>query len=225
MRTRNTTSRMSGAMRVRSRMLPSEVSTASATDPPTSASDPGTVSTASRSATTLSSDRSVAGAASSTTVTRLHPVPDSPAGRADTTPSTPCAASATPASVPVRVRTVTGSVTPAGKCSAAVSSPAADSDAVRNCSVWLRPTRVPMSPSARTASSRTQETSTVTGRFTTRAAMRPQTPGGTSSSKPSGVAGPEPASWRPWCWPGRGMNGQNRPRPHTASAAGRAMSA
>ena len=231
-RMRNTTSRMSGAIRVRSRTLPSEVSTASATEPPTSASAPGTASTASRSATTLSSERSVAGAASRVTVTWDHPVPDSPAETAVTTPSTDWAASRTADSVPVRARTMTGSVTPAGKCSAAVSRPAADSDGVRNCSVWLSPMRVPNRPKHRTTSRSTQATRTRTGCSTTREAIRPQTPGGTGSSNPSGVVACRASpvlSCRPPAEPGRpsgrGMNGQNSPRPHTARAAGRATRA
>ena len=60
-----------------------------------------------------------------------------------------------------------GCASPGGKCADSVSKPVADSDCTRNFSNWSKPTEVPNSPVAMTASSASPTSRLATGRSDT----------------------------------------------------------
>ena len=67
-----------------------------------------------------------------------------------------------------------GCASPGGKCADSVSKPVADSDCTRNFSNWSKPTEVPNSPVAMTASSASPASRLATGRSDTREATARQ---------------------------------------------------
>ena len=135
------------------------VSSAVASEPPTSA--PGSARrTASRSAATVVKAASEAGAASSTTCHWLSPVSDTPAGVTDAIPGVAAIAACTPSVSAVRAITRVGSVNPPGKCADSVAKPVTESARTRNWSISDKPTGIPIKPVARTASATIDATAT-----------------------------------------------------------------